>query len=240
MSIKVVIIDDEPRAIDLLVHYISQIDFLEIEHTFRSSLKAFQYLTTESVDLLFLDINMPKLSGIELFKNLKNAPDVIFTTAHPEFAINGFDLDAIDYLLKPITFSRFLKASQKAQKTIIKKDVKATIPTDSVYIKSGSISHKLFWSDIAYLKKDENYIIYYLTNGKRLLCRQTLSNMEKVFPKYVVRIHKSYAICMYHITSLGSDYIMVNHIKIQIGRNYKSHFFHCFDEYKTYISNKAG
>ncbi len=236
MSINVVIIDDEPKAIDLLAYYISQVEFLKVEHTFRNPLKAFQYLTTHEVDLLFLDINMPKLSGIELFKNLKNAPDVIFTTAHPEFAVSGFDLDAIDYLLKPITFPRFLKATQKAQKTIVKKDAKESIPADPIYIKSGSMTHKLLWSDIAFLKKEENYITYYLMNGKRLLCRQTLSSMEKMFPSYVVRIHKSYAICMYNITSVGSDFLMINSTKIQIGRNFKNHFFHSFENYKAYIS----
>lgn len=236
MSIKVVIIDDEPRAIDLLVHYTSQVDFLELKSTFCNPLKAFQYLSIEEVDLLFLDINMPNLSGLELFKNLKNAPDVIFTTAYPEYAINGFDLDAIDYLLKPITFSRFLKASQKVKKTIIKKEPPKTIPADLIYIKSGSTTHKLFWSDIAFLKKDENYVIYYLMNGQRLLCRQTLSNMEKVFPKYVLRIHKSYAICMYNISTVGSDYIITNHTKIQIGRKYKNSFFQCFEAYKEYIT----
>ena len=233
MSIKVIIIDDEPKAIDLLANYICQVEFLEIENTFRNPLKAFQYLSTHEVDLLFLDINMPKLSGLELFKSLKNAPDVIFTTAHSEFAINGFDLDAIDYLLKPIPFSRFLNAAQKAQKSIINSDLKKAIPADPIYIKSGSILHKLYWTDIAFLKKDENYITYYLMNGKRLLSRQTLSKMEKVFPKYVVRIHKSYAVCMYNVSSVGSDYLMINDTKIQIGRNYKTHFFHSFEEYKA-------
>ncbi len=236
MSIKVVIIDDEPKAIDLLVYYISQVEFLEVENTFRNPLKAFQFLTTHDVDLLFLDINMPKLSGVELIKNLKNGPDVIFTTAHPEFAVSGFDLDAIDYLLKPITFPRFLKASQKAQKTVLKKDAKELIPADPIYIKSGSITHKLLWRDIAFLKKDENYITYYLTNGKRLLCRQTLSSMEKMFPNYVVRIHKSYAICMYNITSVGNDFLMINTTKIQIGRNFKNNFLHSFEKYKAHLT----
>jgi len=227
-NIEVVIVDDEPRAIDLLAHYISKVDFLEVKNTFRSSLKAFQYLNMESIDLLFLDINMPHLNGLDLFKNLRDIPNVIFTTAHSEYAVDGFDLNAIDYLLKPINFPRFLRACEKVQR--LHSEQKSTKPflSDVVYIKNGHSSDKFYWSEINYLEKDDNYIVFHLENGKRVLSRQTLRKMEKVFPSYVVRIHRSYAVSLHNISSVESNFIMVRGTKLPIGRNYKKLFHEKF------------
>lgn len=232
MSISVVIIDDEPKAIDLLKNYVDQVDELEIKETFREPYKAFHYLTTNKIDLLFLDINMPQLSGLELFQNLKDKPSVIFTTAHAKYAINGFDLQAIDYLLKPITLPRFLKSIQKYKKVNSSSDLEHYLPQDPVFIKSGSAKYQFFWSDVKFLHKSENYVIYHLMNGQRILSRGTLSDVEKLFPSYIIRVHKSYAVCLYNITMIESTQISINETKIPIGRKYKDAFHARYDEFR--------
>lgn len=232
MSFEVVIIDDEPKAIDLLNHYINQIDILVIKQTFRNPFKAFHYLSTVKVDLVFLDINMPQLSGLDLLNNLKNKPCVIFTTAHAEYAINGFDLDAIDYLLKPISLSRFLKSVQKFRKFKIKLDSIDYLPNDPVYIKSSTSNYKFFWCDIEFLEKSENYVIYHILDGRRLLSRSTLSEVEKLFPSYVIRVHKTYAVCLYNISKIDTNQILIRELKIPIGRKFKDSFHLKYNRHK--------
>ena len=232
---KVIIVDDEPRAIDLLKNYISKVDELEVNSTFHNPVQAFQYLNKEDVGLLFLDINMPHLSGLELYKNLKHLPKVIFTTAHPEHAIDGFDLNAVDYLLKPISFPRFLRACEKFK--LMQSDQKNThlAPADPIYIKNGNSTDKFYWRDIKYLEKDENYVIFHLQNGKRILSRQTLGNIEKGFPNYVVRIHRSFAVCLYNIKSVRSSVINFDNIELPIGRIYKNLFSQKFQDFKNLV-----
>lgn len=221
MNFKVVIIDDEPKAIDLLRHHIDQVDILTIKKTFRNPFKAYHYLSTVEVDLIFLDINMPQLSGLDLLRNLKKKPSVIFTTAYSKYAIDGFELDAIDYLLKPINFSRFLRSVQKF--IDFKKGAETVnyIPSDPVYIKSGTSSRKLMWTDILCLEKDENYVVYRLKNGQRLLSRSTLTETEKTFPSYVIRVHKSFAVCLYNVSMMETNRIFVEDLEIPIGRKFK-------------------
>jgi len=231
MKIEAVIVDDEPRAIELLEHYIGQVDQLELKQSFRDPFKAFHYLNRVKVDLLFLDISMPRLSGLDLFKNLSVKPSVIFTTAHSEYAINGYNLDAIDYLLKPISYIRFLKAVQKFEKLSTNLNLSEKIPADLLYIKSGSVVHKLFWRDVKYLEKEENYVIFHLLNGKQLLSRATISEFEKTFPSYVLRVHKSFAVCLFNISTVEKKCLFVGDSKIPIGRKYKEAFHLVFGEY---------
>jgi len=223
-SIKAYIVEDEIKAIELLQTYIQRIDFLEIVGTTRNSMKAFSYLQANEVDLLFLDINIPILSGIELFKSISQPPKVIFTTAYPEYAVEGFNLEAVDYLLKPISFPRFLKACErllKQQKVNNALDSTETLYlSDIVYVKSGVITHKLSWREILYLEKDENYVIYH-TKQKRILSRQTLSDLEEIFPSYICRIHKTYAVSLLHIQRLERESLHVYQKTLPIGRTYK-------------------
>lgn len=232
MLFEVVIIDDEPKAIELLKYYINQVDTLVIKQTFRNPLKAYHYLSTVIVDIVFLDINMPQLSGLDLLSNLKNKPNVIFTTAHAEYAINGFDLDAIDYLLKPISFKRFLKSVQKFTKSSKGLEKVDSIPKDPLYIKSSTTNYKFYWRDIKYLKKKENYIEYHLLDGRMFLSRGTLSEIENMFPSYVIRVHKSYAICLYNISLIETSRILIETSEIPIGRKYKAFCHLKFSEHK--------
>lgn len=227
------IIEDEIRAIELLENYIQRIDYIQLLGTARHSLQAFHYLQEHAVDLIFLDINMPILSGLELYKNLQKPPKVIFTTAYPEYAVEGFNLQAVDYLLKPITFSRFLQACERWRQQQQKiSSVDSSIMTgqfaDLIYVKSGVIMHKLSWRSILYLAKEDNYVTY-RTLDKRILSRQTLSDLERTFPKYICRIHKSYAVSLLKINQLARDTVTIGEVQLPIGRTYREAFLKRID-----------
>ena len=223
--LKAYIVEDEIKAVELLRTYIHQIDFLELVGDARNPMTAFNYLQKENVDVLFLDINMPILSGVELYKSLRNPPQVIFTTAYPEYAVEGFNLEAVDYLLKPISFQRFLKASERLlkrnQEINISTPTAAPIFSDLVYVKSGTVTHKISWLEVLYLEKDENYVIYH-TKEKRILSRQTLTDLEKAFPSYICRIHKSYAVSLLHIEQVQRESLMIEGKELPVGRTYKN------------------
>lgn len=221
---KAYILDDEIKGIELLRNYISKVDFLDVEATSTSPLTAFNYLKDNEVDVLFLDINMPIISGVELLKSLVKKPKVIFTTAHTEYAVDAFDFDAVDYLVKPISFSRFLQACQKLNRNQLDEidDQKGDqgILSDIIYVKSGTITHKLSWRDIRYLEKEENYVVYH-TEELKILARQTLSDIEKMFPDYIVRVHKSFAISLLHVNQIKNDKVVIGSIDIPVGRSHK-------------------
>ena len=225
--LKAYIVEDEFKAIELLKNYIAQIDFLELVGEARNPIKAFNYLQKNNVDVLFLDISMPILSGLELYKSISNPPSVIFTTAYPEYAIDGFELEAIDYLLKPIPFPRFLKACEKLLKQKKAEDLSIAKEVsdfeDIIYVKSGAITHKLSWREVRYIEKDENYVIYH-TPKKRILSRQTLSDLEKIFPSYICRVHKSYAVSLLHLQQIERESLKIEDKIIPIGRTYRNDF----------------
>lgn len=222
--LKTYIVEDEIKAIELLQTYIEKIDFLSLIGTARNPLKAFSYLQENEIDILFLDINMPVLSGIELLKNLSHPPKVIFTTAYPEYAVEGFTLEATDYLLKPISFPRFLKACERLRKQQrINNPNTGTVDdflTDLIYVKSGPITHKLSWKEILYLEKDENYVIFY-TQEQRILSRQTLTDLTTTFPSYFCRIHKSYAVSLLHINRMERESVLIADRELPIGRTFR-------------------
>ena len=223
--LKAYIVEDEAKAIELLQTYIQRIDFLDLVGVTRNPLKAFSYLQENQIDVLFLDINMPILSGIELLKSIRQTPNVIFTTAYPEYAVEGFDLEAIDYLLKPISFPRFLKACERLRKQQ-KTNTSIIEPTDPflsdiVYVKSGATTYKLSWKEVLYLEKAENYVIYH-TKNQRILSRQTLSNLETIFPSYICRIHKSYAVSLLHLTRIERESVLVKETILPVGRTFRN------------------
>lgn len=222
--LKAYIVEDEIKAIELLEMYIQRIDFLKTVGTTRNPMKAFSYLQVNEIDVLFLDINMPILSGIELFKSISRPPNVIFTTAYPEYAVEGFNLEAVDYLLKPISFPRFLKACERLLKhqkiNKIPDSMESAYLSDIIYVKSGAITHKLSWKEVLYLEKDENYVIYH-TKQQRILSRQTLSDLEDIFPSYICRIHKTYAVSLLHIQRLERESLNIHQKTLPIGRTYK-------------------
>ncbi len=237
--IKSIIVEDEPKAIGLLKNYIDRIDFVCLVGTFRNPIQALHYLKQEEVQLIFLDINMPLLSGIDFYKSLKDPPSIIFTTAYPNYAVEGFELDATDYLLKPILFPRFLKACNRVQNLLHEKNGsyanRLSKLNDLVYVKSGTSIHNFLWREIKFLQKDENYVIYHKTSGKQLLSRQTLSDLEVIFPFYICRIHKSYAVSLIELQEIGSESVKVNDIKLPLGRTYKKKFMAAVEKFEALI-----
>lgn len=226
MSYKCVIVDDEPLAIQLIASHIAKIDALEVIATCNNAIKAFEVIHTTPVDLLFLDINMPNLTGIDFLKSLKNPPKTILTTAYRDYAIESYDLEVLDYLLKPITFERFFKAVEKFlrnQTTNLTTPQKTTtIENDFLLIKSGNKHHKVITDDIIYIESLKDYIQIHLEGNRRITSKYKIGDIEKdLISKSFLRVHRSYLINTSKITAFTSHEIEVNAVEIPIGISYK-------------------
>lgn len=227
-----VIIDDEPAAIDVLKFHLSSIPFVVLKKTFRDPLDALEYLPEHKVDVMFLDINMPKLSGISFPKFLQNPPLIIFTTAYSEYALESYDLKAIDYLLKPIEFNRLLQAVMKA-KQFLEKNISITtssskispdISKQTVFIKSGSEFHQLFVQNIEYIESDGNYVTFHI-DKRPILARYKISEVLELLPKeYFTRVHRSYIVALKHIVTIKKHCVVIDNKEIPISSKYKEGF----------------
>ncbi|WP_298903875.1 LytTR family DNA-binding domain-containing protein [uncultured Psychroserpens sp.] len=220
--IDAIIIDDEPKAIELLENYCARSNDIYHVKSFRNPIEALQFIEHKPPHLIFLDINMPNLSGIQLAKLIPNECHIIFTTAYSEYAVESYNLNAIDYLLKPITHQRFLKAIEKVSSIIktrndlISKHTKATI-----MVKSGYEKHQLVLDDILYLEKDGNYMVYHNLT-KKILARETIGEALEKLPNTFIQTHKSFIVSIKHIEKLKSKYVYINDIKIPVSNRYKS------------------
>lgn len=195
MILKCIAVDDEPPALDLLAAYISRIPQLQLLQTFDDAISAGEYLRSHAVDLLFVDINMPDITGIELVKSLPEKPMVIFTTAYKKFAYEGFELDAVDYLLKPIDFARFSKASAKAQEYYDFKKSNSANDTGHLFVRSEYRIVKISLADIDFIESLEDYIKIHLSNDKPVMTLMPLKKvLEKLPQDKFRRIHRSYII----------------------------------------------
>ena len=221
MKISCIIIDDEPSSQNVLISFINKIDYLELKHVCNDALEALEYLKNNTIDLLFLDINMPQLSGISFYKSLQNPPKVIFTTAYSEYAIEGFDLDALDYLLKPFSFDRFVKAGSKT------KDLKANFK-ESIVIKSDKKLHQVKIEDILYLESIGDYIKVHINNSY-LITYKTLKGMFKELPKSNFKqVHKSFIINNKKLDYIEGNTVIINSNKIPLGQKFKKDFLDNF------------
>jgi DNA-binding LytR/AlgR family response regulator len=214
---KAIIVDDEPKAIELIKSYLQHFKQVELVSTFRNGLKAFEFLNSNDIDLIFLDINMPHISGISLSKMIDKDVKIIFTTAYSEYAAESYEVAAIDYLLKPVTLERFMLAMGKLMNsgmdTISKKQ-------SFLWIKSGNKTYKLSVDEILYLKKDGNYITYY-TGESEIIARESISDALARLPQNFCRVHKSYIINAHEITAYDRDSIFISENIIPIGISYK-------------------
>jgi len=221
---RVIIVDDEPRAIELIASYLEHFSSFELVSTFRNGLKALEFLNTNSVDVVFLDINMPHLSGLSLSKMIDSKTDIIFTTAYSEHALESYEVNALDYLLKPISLERF---SKTITKLIDKHEGRNTSPnpdkdtSSTIFVKSGLETHQVKVDDICYLQKDGNYIYYYV-GEKKIMARQSIGDALKNLPGNFSQIQKSYIVNFAKIDSISSDYIIIGKNEIPIGSQYKS------------------
>ncbi|OQP40914.1 DNA-binding response regulator [Niastella yeongjuensis] len=217
-------VDDEPPALEVLKKYISSMQSLELAGTCCDAIEAINFLQTRQVDLIFLDIKMPELLGTDFIRTLKTPPKVIFTTAYRKYALEGFELEAADYLLKPISFERFLKAVNK----VIKKDTGVekefahnNHDPEFICVRADRKMVKIFLDDILYIESLKDYIKI-VTTAKALLTKQSISAVEEMLPKNVfIRIHRSYIISLKKVQSYTSELIEIDKHELPVSRMYR-------------------
>ncbi|MCH4552896.1 MULTISPECIES: LytR/AlgR family response regulator transcription factor [Aestuariibaculum] len=221
MKHKCLIVDDEPPAIKVLTNYIKTLNQLDIVGTCVNAFQAIELLNEHKIDLMFLDINMPKLIGTDLLKSLRYPPKVIFTTAHKGYAIEAFDLDAIDYLLKPISFERFLKAVNKYSQLNATESEEIIDDSGFLYFRSDRKMIKIFLEEILYIESLRDYIIIHKEDCTTLKVKQTLSSVEDMLPKNLfIRIHRSFIISINKVTAFTKNDVEIGKIEIPFGKNY--------------------
>lgn len=227
--IRCVVIDDEPYARQLLAGFIGKVPSLRLEGSFSSALGALDILGTKPVDVIFLDIQMPDITGIDFLKTLDQKPFVIFTTAHAEFALEGFELDVVDYLLKPFDFNRFLKAvnkiTQRQDKRVAPQRIneKKDTPNDFIFVKDGTKLVKIELNTILFIKGTREYVTIH-TKSKKIMSLQALKNLERELPPEFVRIHNSYIIAIPAINTVAANQVEIGNESIPIGITYKKNF----------------
>ncbi len=228
MIVKCIAVDDEPLALDIIKDYISQVPFLKLVKTFNDGISVLEYLASNSVDLIFLDIEMGGLSGTQLLKTLQRKPKVIMTTAYRNYAVDAFDLDVTDYLLKPFSFERFLKAVEKSCNLLNEEQNDHTRPAedkDYFFVKSGYKILKVNFDDILYIEGLSEYIII-KTKTVNIITLQSFKNIEKNLPEQgFIRIHKSYLISLNKIDSVEGQNVTIAGKELPIGNKYKKRFF---------------
>ncbi|WP_299896471.1 LytTR family DNA-binding domain-containing protein [uncultured Aquimarina sp.] len=212
--LKCIIIDDEELARTLLKTYIDRLDYVEIVASLENPLDAIPILKSQTIDILFLDIQMPDLKGTDLAKMISSKTQIIFTTAYSEYALEGFELNALDYLLKPITFNRFLTAINKVKKESHSQETDATIT-----IKSGYDLHKIKYKDILFIESDSEYVIYHIDN-KKIMSHQTLKSLEEKLPHFFMRVHRSFIINKNYVSALKGKDLLIHNTKIPVSSTY--------------------
>ncbi|PWH83612.1 DNA-binding response regulator [Algibacter marinivivus] len=219
---KCVIIEDEIPAQKILNNFISKIPSLELVETFQAAIEANSFLNKESVDVVFLDINLPDMSGLDFIKTIKNPPAVIMTTAYSEYAVNSFELDTIvDYLVKPFSFDRFLKAINKAKERIEIPEAINDESEETIFLNVDKTLHKIVLNDILFIESERNYITV-VTKNQRLSYIDSLKNWNAKLPEnQFIQVHKSFIINSSFVNKISGNTIFIKDNKIPIGRTYK-------------------
>ena len=223
MKLNCLIIDDEPVARKGMAEYILEVDFLNLVAQCENPLKAATFLGQDSIDLLYLDIKMPRLSGVDFLRTLRNPPLVIFTTAYSTYALEGYALDIVDYLVKPIPFERFFKASQKAFEIIrLRRMASEQISdVDYFFVKCENKFEKIFLNQVLFVEALQNYVVIH-TADRKLITYITLAGLEQQLPgDRFLRVHKSYIVGLSHITAIDGNDIRISEQRIPISRNLK-------------------
>lgn len=229
MQLRSLVIDDEPLALKQLIAYVGKTPFLQLEGSCSRAFEAMDFLKKNPVDVMFIDINMPELNGMELVKALDNPPMVIFTTAHSEYALEGFQVNAIDYLLKPIDYSDFLKASNKALEYYqLKNGVKDTVGGDDdfLFIKSEYKLMRIRFDNILYIEAMREYVRIHQRGEKPVMSLISMKNLEQRLPQNsFMRVHRSYIVNLNHITTIERNRIVYNRDEyIPVSDQYKDKF----------------
>jgi DNA-binding LytR/AlgR family response regulator len=216
---KAIAIDDEPIALDIVKSHASKVPFLELKAEFTDAFKALEFLQKESIDLIFLDIKMPDISGIDFFNSLPKKPLLIFTTAYTEHAVTSFEMDAVDYLLKPFSLSRFIKGCNKAYELYNARNASQSL--DHIYIKTGYEQVKVMYEDILFLEATGNYVTFMLKD-KKILSRSTFIEAINLVPTdKFVRVHRSYLVALNKIDKVERHQLTVQASKVPLSEAYR-------------------
>ena len=227
MKLRCLLIDNEPPALKVLSRYIEAINGLEIAGQCKNAIEALDVLHQKTVDVIFLDIKMPHIIGTDFLKNLSHPPKVIFVTAYREYAVDGFELDAVDYLVKPVSFERFFKAITKLNRLMGQETVAVTnneVPKSSsfIYLKVDRDMKKIFVNDIAYIESWKDYVKVFLVSGECVLAKQSISAREHLLSEHkFIRIHRSYMVSFDKISGYNGASVLLARREIPIGRLYK-------------------
>lgn len=235
MKLRTIAIDDEPLALRLVNDYIGKTPFLELVGAFDNPLDAIDFLSTQTVDLVFVDIQMPDLTGIEFVRSLENAPKIIFTTAYEKYALEGYKLSAIDYLLKPFSYEEFLKAAQKARKqTELEANVSQSIEANSdfLFLKSEYKIRRINFNDILYIEGLKDYIkVYTVGEDKPLLSLNSIKSLEQKLPEdRFMRVHRSFIVNLNRIETIERSRIIFGKTYIPVSDQYKDKFQEFLDK----------
>jgi two-component system, LytTR family, response regulator len=233
MKIKCIIVDDEPFAQKGLEEYIKEVEFLELVAVCDNAMQAYPLVHKGKAELIFLDIEMPELSGIDFLKSLKKMPAVIFTTAYPEYALQSYDLDVIDYLVKPISFQRFLKAVHKAKHFLtdkLKVFSQTSEESDYFFLKVNYQLEKILYKDVLFVEALQNYVAIHLAD-KKIISYITISGIGKKLPANIfMRIHKSYIVALEKIDKITGNKVIINTHELPVSRNIKDKLLHAIEE----------
>jgi DNA-binding LytR/AlgR family response regulator len=238
MKMKCLIVEDEPIAQEILKSYIDKTDFLEVVAQFNNAIEAFSFLQMHSVQVMFLDIKMPQMTGIELLKAISAKPKVIITSAYRYYATDAYDLDVVDYLLKPYAFERFLKAVSK----VMIEDVKIITPVQNqipqerpfIFVRGNKQVHKIYISDILFIESQRDYVKFKVLGHPDVVSRQTIAYYEAFLPANLfVRVHRSFIVATSKITLIETTRVLLGDASIPVGRNYR----HQVQELSKSVSN---
>lgn len=226
MMLHCIIIEDEPLAAEKLEAFVKKVPYLKLMESFRSSLSGLQYLKEHKVDLVFLDIQMDELTGIELLESLSKKPFIIMTTAYQEYALKGYELHVSDYLLKPFDFTRFMKAVDKVYDEHSIRIGSTTSSQDCIFVKTEYRIEKLLLDNILYIEGMSDYLRIHTSDQKQIMCLQTFRSFEQVLPPHrFQRVHKSYLVAIDKISSIEKMSMKIGDKRIPISNSYKDSFF---------------
>lgn len=229
MKISCLIVDDEPLAVNLLQQYIESVPYLELAAKCYNSIEALSFLHKQKVDLIFLDINMPKLTGIELAKTLSPQQKIIFTTAYSEYAVESYELNAVDYLLKPITFDRFIKAVNKVVDhfKVSEEEQSIVVPVQEerhFFVKSGKAIVQIFFHEIYFIEGLKDYVSFHTTSGKHVVYKR-MKDLEAILPEQFFRVHNSFIINRQHIRRIEDHHVSIGNELVPVSEKYRDSFY---------------
>jgi len=229
MQINCLIVDDEPLAVKLLEQYVESVSYLRLAGTCHSAIEALSQLHQQKIDLIFLDINMPRLTGIELAKTLPQQQKIIFTTAYSEYAVESYELNAVDYLLKPITFDRFIKSVNKALEffKISEEEQSFVIPPQQeqhVFIKSGKAIVQIFFNQILFIEGLKDYACFHTKGGKHMVYKR-MKELEILLPDNFLRVHNSFIINRNHVRKIEDHQVYIENELIPVSDKYRDRFY---------------